>query len=105
MFPSYELQGSFTNDSSSFLAYASLSMSQPDHDDAIKWNHFLRQWPFHYDQGNPPVTDELPSKRLVTRIFDVLFDLHLNKRLSKQWKRWWFETPSLPLLCYCNVLI
>ena len=29
-----------------------------------------------------PVTSEFPSQRPVTRSFDVLFDLRLNKRLS-----------------------
>ena len=29
--------------------------------------------------------------------FDVFFDLRMNKRLSKQWWGWWFETPSRPL--------
>ena len=40
--------------------------------------------------GNSPVTGEIPSHRSVTRSFDVFFDLRLNKRLSKQSKRWWF---------------
>ena len=44
--------------------------------------------------GNLPVTGEFLSQRPVTRKFDVFFDLHLNKRLSKQSKRRWFETPS-----------
>ena len=30
------------------------------------------------------------------------FDLRLNKRLSKQWWGWWFETPSRPLWRHCN---
>ena len=38
----------------------------------------------------------------VTRSFDVFFDLHLNKRLSKQSWGWWFETPSCPLWRHCN---
>ena len=33
--------------------------------------------------GNSPVAGEFPSQRLVTRSFDVFFDLHLNKRLNK----------------------
>ena len=33
--------------------------------------------------GNSPVTGEFPSQRPVTRNFDVLFDLRLNKPLSK----------------------
>ena len=28
--------------------------------------------------------DDFPTQRPVTRSFDVFFDLHLNKRLSKQ---------------------
>ena len=34
--------------------------------------------------GDSPVTDEFPAQRPVTRSFDVLFDLRLNRRLSKQ---------------------
>ena len=41
--------------------------------------------------GNSPVTREFPSKRPVTRSFDVFVDRLLNKRLNKQSKRWWFE--------------
>ena len=52
--------------------------------------------------GNSPVTGEFPAQRPVTRSFDVFFDLCLNKRLSKQWRGWWFETPSCPLWRYCN---
>ena len=54
------------------------------HDDVIKWKHFR-------------VTGGFPSRRPVTRIFDVFFDLYPNKRLSKQSNRWWFETPSRSL--------
>ena len=39
-------------------------------------------------EGNPPITGGFPSQRLVTRSFDVFFDLRLNKRLSKT-----IETP------------
>ena len=44
-------------------------------------------------EGNPSVTGGFPSQRPVTRSFDVSFDVHLNKRLSKQSRCWWFETP------------
>ena len=54
--------------------------------------------------GNSPVTDEFPSQRPVTRSFDVYIDLGLNKWLIKQSRRWWFETPSCPLWCHCNVI-
>ena len=47
--------------------------------------------------GNSPVPGEFPAQRPVTWSFDVFFDLRLNKRLSKQWWGWWFETLSLPL--------
>ena len=35
-------------------------------------------------------------------VFDVFFDLRLDKRLRKQWWGWWFETPSRPLYCHYN---
>ena len=43
-----------------------------------------------------------PSQRPVTRSFAVFFDLRLNKRLSKQSRRWWFETPSRSLWRHLN---
>ena len=54
--------------------------------------------------GNSPVTGEFPSHRPVTRSFDDFFDLRLNKRLSKQSRRRWFETPSLSLWRHCIVV-
>ena len=45
---------------------------------------------------------EFPTQRPVTQSFDVLFDLGLNKPLSKQLWGWWFETPSRSLWCHCN---
>ena len=38
----------------------------------------------------------------MTQSFDVLSDLRLNKRLSKQSWRRWFETPSRSLWRHCN---
>ena len=52
--------------------------------------------------GNSPVPGEFPAQRPVTRSFDVFFDLHPNKRLSKQWRGWWFETLSCPLWRHRN---
>ena len=66
------------------------------HDDVIKWKHFTHYW------ASVKVPGEFPTQRLVTRSFDVLFDLHPNKRLSKQGWGWWFETPSGPLWRHCN---
>ena len=53
--------------------------------------------------GNSLVTGVFPAQRPVTRSFDVFFDLLLNKRLSKQWWCWWFETLSPSLWRHCNV--
>ena len=47
--------------------------------------------------GNSPVPREFPAQRPVTWSFDVFFDRHPNKGLSKQWRGWWFETLSCPL--------
>ena len=47
---------------------------------------------------------EFPTQRLVTRSFDVFFDLRPNKRLSKQPWGWWFETLSWPLWRHCNAI-
>ena len=61
-------------------------------DYVIRWKHFPRYWPFE------PVPGDFPAQRLVTRSFDVFFDLRLNKRLSKQSWGWW----SPPLWRHCN---
>ena len=47
--------------------------------------------------GNSPATSEFPAQRPVTQSSDDFFDLRLNKRLSKQWRGWRFETPSRSL--------
>ena len=47
--------------------------------------------------GNPSVNVGFPSQRPETRRFDVFFELRLNKRLGKQSRRWWFQTPSRSL--------
>ena len=52
--------------------------------------------------GNSPATGEFPSQRPETRSFEVFFDLCLKKRLSKQSRGWWFETPSRPSWRHCN---
>ena len=70
------------------------------HDDVIKWKHILRYWPFVQGIHGPPVNS--PHKRQ-WRSFDVFFDLRMNKRLSKQWRGWWFDTPSHSLWRHCTV--
>ena len=67
---------------------------------STNWNIFRVTGPLW---GEPPVTGGFPSKRPVTRIFDVFFDLRLNKRSSKQPRRRWFETPLRLLWRRCNV--
>ena len=71
-------------------------------DDVIKWKHLLPYWPFVRGIHRSPVNSS--SQRPMTRSFDIFFDLCLNKRLSKQSRRWWFETPSCSLWHQCNVL-
>ena len=50
-----------------------------------------------------PLSSEFPSQRPATRSFDVFFYFRLNKWLSKQSTRRWFETPSRSLWHHCNV--
>ena len=52
--------------------------------------------------GNSPVTGEFLAQRPVTQKLWCFFDLRLNKRLSKQSRGWWFETPSCPLWRHRN---
>ena len=54
--------------------------------------------------GNSPVIGKFPTQRPVTRTSDFFFDLRLNKRLSKQWWGWWFETLSCPLWRHRNAV-
>ena len=54
-------------------------------------------------EGNPPLTGGLPSQRPVTRSFYTFFDLHLNKRLNKQSRLQWTETPLRSLWRHCNI--
>ena len=51
--------------------------------------------------GNSPVPGEFPAHSPATWSFGV-FDLRLNKWLSKQWWGWWFETSSPPLWRHRN---
>ena len=55
--------------------------------------------------GNSPLTGEFPAQRPVTRSFDVFFDLHLNKHLSKQSRGWWFEMSSCWLWRHRNATV
>ena len=59
------------------------------------WRHQMEAFFALLDlcEGNPRFTGGFPSQTPVTRSFDVFFDLCLNKRLSKNSRRRWFETP------------
>ena len=89
------------------------SMSWTPLSGPFKFQCFLKPWWRHQMEtfsallalcaGNSLVTGEFPVQRSVTRSFGVFFDLHLNKRLSKQSWGWWFETPSRSIWRHCNV--
>ena len=76
----------------------------------IKWSWWRQQRETFFasralSAGNSPVTGEFPSQMPVTESFDVFFDLRLNKMLSKQSRRRWFETLLRWLWRQCNVLV
>ena len=66
-------------------AYYKINKFSGKHDGVIKWNIF--RFAGHLC-GKSPVTGEFHAQRPVTRIFDVLFDLRRDKRLSKQSWGW-----------------
>ena len=68
------------------------------------WRHQMKTFSalLAFCAGNSPVTGEFPTQRPVSRSFDVVFDLNLNKRLSKQSWGWEFETLSHSLWRHCN---
>ena len=62
---------------------------------------FPQYWHFVRGIHQSPV-DFLHGGHAVTQSFDVFFlNLRLNKRLNKQSRRWWFETPLRSLWCHC----
>ena len=73
------------------------------HDDVFNWKMETISVLLTLCAGNSLVTGEFSSHMPVTRSFDASFELGLNKRLSKQ-SRWrWFETPSRSSWRHCNV--
>ena len=66
------------------------------HDDVIKRKH---------SRVSGPLWGGHRSQMLVTRSFDVFFDLRLNKRLSKQSIYRWFETSLRSLRRHRYVMI
>ena len=69
------------------------------HDDVDKWRHFPRYWPFERGIHRSPVNSLHKGK---WRRALMLFLSAPEKRLSKQSRGWWFETPSRPLWHHCN---
>ena len=65
----------------------------------INGNIFRVTGPFW---GNPSVTGSFPSQWQMTPSFEVFFDLRLNKRLSKQSRRRWFQTPLFSSWRHCK---
>ena len=69
----------------------------------LRWRHQMETFSalLAICAGNSPVPVNSPHKG---QWHDVFFDLSPNKRLSKQWWGWWFETPSSPLWRHCNAM-
>ena len=61
------------------------------HDDVIKWKHFPRYWPFVRGNHRSSVNSPHKGQWRGALVFSLI--CALNKRLSKQWWGWWFETP------------
>ena len=60
------------------------------HDDVIKWKHFPRYWPFVRGIHRSPVYSPHKGQWRGTFMFSLIC---LNKQLSKQFRRRWFEMP------------
>ena len=100
------------------------------HDDVIKWKHFTRYWTFvrgiHRSPANSPHKGQWHGALMFSLIcvwikgwennredgdwrrylahYDVIvmFDLHLNKRLSDKSWGWCFGRPLRPLWRHCD---
>ena len=70
------------------------------HDDVIKFSVLPTLC-----AGNNRSPVNSPHKGQWREVFGVFFDLHLNKRLSKQSWRRWFETSSCSLWRHCNGVV
>ena len=70
------------------------------HDDVIKWKHFPRYWPFVREIHWSPVNSPHKGQWRGALLFSLI--RAMNKRLSKQSRGWWFETPSRSVWHLCN---
>ena len=69
--------------------------------DVIKWKHFQRYWPFVRGIHRWAVNSPHKGQWRGAMMFSLICTR--NKRLSKQWWGWWFETPSCPWWRHRNV--
>ena len=69
-------------------------------DDAIRWKHFPRYWPFVRGIHRAPVNSTHKGHWRGALMFSLIFAWI---QLSKQSWGWWFETPPRPLWRHCNV--
>ena len=75
-----------------------VKMILPHHDVIIR-KHFPRYWPFVWGIQRSPVNIPHKDQWCGALIFSLIC---LNKRLSKQSRGWWFETPSRSSWRHCN---
>ena len=73
-----------------------------------KWQVTRKMFPFddvimHLDSAAAEVPVKFQLEKSKPESFDVFFDMQMNKRLSKQSRRRWFETPSCPLWRHYDV--
>ena len=77
------------------------------YDDVIKWKHVPRHWLMCRNSpvtaGKSPVNSPHTDRRRGALMF--FFDMRLNKRLSKQSRRRWFQAPWRSLWRHCNVVL
>ena len=71
------------------------------HDDVIKWTHFPLYWPFVWGIHRSPVNFPHKGQWRGALIFSLIC-MRLTKRLCKQSRRRWFETPSCSLWRHFN---
>ena len=69
-----------------------------------RWRHQMEAFSalLAFCAGNSPGHRWIPYAKASDGELWCFFDLRLDQQLSKQWRRWWFETPSRSLWRQCN---